>query len=155
MTCKNGDPFATVNHSMQGGLVISRCNVASVRSRLLSGGALSYCSHYGIFIHRFMAMVVIEFGGLAEFVEVANNYHCNINKLYGNFNEFTLAINKVVRNIVVSMYAHYIDRWPINGTCIGHWALLMQSMLEFTFIYGRYYHCEWQLRHFNPEMDDP
>ena len=102
-----------------------------------------------------MAMVVIEFAGLAEFAEAANNYHCNINKLYGNFDEFTLAVNKVVCNIVVSMYAHYIDWWPINGTCVGHQALLMQSMLEFMFIYGRYCHHECQLRCFNPEMDDP
>ena len=66
---------------------------------------------------------------------MANNYHTNINKLYGNFDEFTLAIDKVVRNIIVSMYAHYINRWPINGTCVGHRALLMWSMLEFMFIY--------------------
>ena len=65
-------------------------------------------------------MVVIEFGGLVEFVKAADNYHCNINKLYGNYDEFTLAIDKVVHNIVVSMYAHYIDRWPINGACVGH-----------------------------------
>ena len=87
-------------------------------------------------------MVVIEFGGLKELADAADNYHTNINKLYGNFPEFTLAIDKFVRNIVVSMYAHYIDRWPINGTCVGHRALLMRSMLEFTFIYGRYCHCE-------------
>ena len=102
-----------------------------------------------------MAMVVIEFGGLAEFAKAADNYHCNINKLYGNYDEFTLAIDKVVYNIIVSMYAHYIDRWPINGACVGHRALLMQSILEFTFIYGRYCCHEHQLRHFNPEVDDP
>ena len=102
-----------------------------------------------------MAMVVIEFGGLKELTDAADNYHTNINKLYGNFDEFTLTINKVVRNIVISMYAHYIDQWPINGTCVGHWALLMQSMLEFTFIYGRYCHRERQLKRFNPAADDP
>ena len=54
-------------------------------------------------------MVVIEFSGLKEFADAANNYHANINKLYGNFDEFTLSVYKVVRNIVISMYAHYID----------------------------------------------
>ena len=77
------------------------------------------------------------------------------NKLYGNFDEFTRAINKVVRNIVISMYAHFIDRWPINSACVEHRALLMQSMLEFAFIYGRYCHHERQLKHFNPAADDP
>ena len=100
-------------------------------------------------------MAVIEFGGLKELTDTADNYHANINKLYGNFDEFMLAVNKVVRNIVVSMYAHYIDRWPINGTCVGHQALLMRSMLEFAFIYGRYCHREWQLKCFNPMADDP
>ena len=69
--------------------------------------------------------------------------------------EFMLAIDKVVQNIVVSMYAHYIDRWPINSTCVGHRALLMRSMLEFVFIYGHYCHSEWQLKCFNPASDDP
>ena len=100
-------------------------------------------------------MVVIEFGSLKELADAPNNYHANINKLYSNFDEFMLAIDKVVRNIVVSMYAHYIDRWPINSTCVGHWALLMQSMSEFAFIYGRYCHREWQLKRFNPVADDP
>ena len=79
-------------------------------------------------------MVVIEFGSLKELADAAHNYHTNINKLYGNFPEFTLAIDKVVQNIVVSMYAHYINRWPINSACVGHRALLMRSMLEFAFI---------------------
>ena len=90
-----------------------------------------------------------------ELTDAANNYHTNINKLYRNFNEFTLAIDKVMRNIVMLMYAHYIDLWPINSACIGHWALLMWSMLEFALIYGRYCHCEWQLRRSNPGIDDP
>ena len=100
-------------------------------------------------------MVSIEFGGLNELADTADNYHCNINKLYGNFDEFTLAIGKVMQNIVVSMYTHYIDLWPINGTCVGHCTLLMRSMLEFAFIYGRYCHQEWQLKRFNPAVDDP
>ena len=102
-----------------------------------------------------MVIAVIEFGGLKELADMADNYHASINKLYGNFQEFMLAVDKVVRNIVVSMYAHYIDRWPINGTCMGHQALLMRSMLEFVFIYGCYCCHEQQLKCFNPTADDP
>ena len=100
-------------------------------------------------------MAVIEFGSLKELADAADNYHTNINKLYGNFDEFTLAVDKVVRNILVSMYAHYIDRWPINSACVGHRALLMRAMLEFAFIYGCYCCCKWQLKCFNPTADDP
>ena len=42
-------------------------------------------------------MAVIEFGSLKELADMANNYHANINKLYGNFDEFMLAIDKVVQ----------------------------------------------------------
>ena len=73
-----------------------------------------------LFTHRFMAMVVIEFGGLNKLADAARNYHCNINKLYGNLDEFTLTISKVMHNIVVLMYAHYIDQGPINSACVGH-----------------------------------
>ena len=140
---------------MQGGIVTKQCEFSMEQSRLLSGGAPDSHSYCCILTHRFMAMAVIEFGGLKELTDAADNYHANINKLYGNFDEFTLAVNKVVRNIFVSMYAHYIDRRPINGACIGHRALLMQSMLEFTFIYGCYCCHEWQLKCFNPTADDP
>ena len=153
MTCKYGIPHVTVAHRMQGKVVTKQCEFSTVWSRLLSGGALDCHSYCCIFTHRFMAMAVIEFGGLKELA--ADNYHTNINKLYGNFDEFMLAVDKVVRNIVVSVYDHYIDRWPINGTCVGHRALLMQSMLEFAFIYGHYCRCKWQLKHFNPMADDP
>ena len=134
MTCKYGDPLDTVAHRMQDWLVASGYNFCIVQSRLLSGGALNCYSYFVFFTHRFMAMVSIEFGGLNELADVADNYHTNINKLYGNFDEFTLAIKKVMRNIVVSMYAHYINLWPINGACVGHRALLIRSMLEFAFI---------------------
>ena len=140
---------------MQGGIVAKRCEFSAVWSRLLSGGAPDCHSYCIILTHRFMAMAVIEFGGLKALADMADNYHANINKLYGNFNEFMLAVDKVVQNIFVSMYAHYIDHWPINSTCVGYWALLMRSMLEFAFIYGCYCNREWQLKHFNPTADDP
>ena len=53
-------------------------------------------------------MAVIEFGGLKELADAVDNYHTNINKLYGNFDEFKLAIDKVVRNIIVSFFLLYI-----------------------------------------------
>ena len=41
-------------------------------------------------------MAVIEFGSLKELTDAADNYHANINKLYDNFDEFMLAVDKVV-----------------------------------------------------------
>ena len=93
-----------------------------------------------------MAMVCMEFGGLTELANATNNYHHNINMLYGDFDKYTLALDKVMCNIVVSMYSWYIDLWSVNGTCVGHHTLLMHSMLEFALIYGDYCHREQQLK---------
>ena len=42
-----------------------------------------------------------------------------------------------LHNVIVSAYAHYIDLWPMNSACLGHHAILMQSMLKFAMHYGR------------------
>ena len=101
MTCKYGVPYVMAAHRMQGGVVTKLCEFSAVQSRLLSGGALDCHFYCCIFAHRFMAMLVIEFGSLKELADAADNYHTNINKLYRNFDEFMLAVDKVVRNIVV------------------------------------------------------
>ena len=46
----------------------------------------------------------------------------------------------VLCNVIVSAYAHYIDLWPMNSACLGHCAILMQSMLKFAMHYGHYRH---------------
>ena len=50
----------------------------------------------------------------------------------------TLTVNRVLRNIIVSTYSHYIDSWALNGAC----AVLMRSMLRFAMHFGRYSHRE-------------
>ena len=99
-----------------------------------------------------MAMVSVEFGGLAELTRAMDNYRDNINTLYGNADHFSLGPERVLRNIVVAMYARYIDLFPVSGTCVGHRALLMYSMLEFAMLIGRYGRRERQI---NRCLDDP
>ena len=97
-------------------------------------------------------MVSVEFGGLTELTRAVDNYRDNINTLYGNSDQFSLGPERVLRNIVVAMYARYIDLFPISGTCVGHRALLMYSMLEFAMLIGRYGRRERQI---NKHLDDP
>ena len=85
-----------------------------------------------------MAMVSVEFGGLTELARAVDNYRDNINTLYRNADQFSLGPERVLRNIVVAMYARYIDLFPVSGTYVGHRALLMYSMLEFAMLIGRY-----------------
>ena len=85
-----------------------------------------------------MAMLNVEFRGLPELARPVENYRDNINMLYGGQDRYTLAPERVLRNIVVTMYSRYIDLWPVSGACRGHRALLMYSMLEFTMLMGRY-----------------
>ena len=87
--------------------------------------------------HSFHAVVEVQFGGLARLDRAANNYKDNLNSLYRH-PDLTLTIDKVLRNIIVSTYSHYIDSWPMNGACVGHCVILMRSMLQFAMHYGRY-----------------
>ena len=100
----------------------------------------------------FMAMVSVEFGGLTELARAVDNYRDNINTLYGNADQFCLGPERALRNIVVAMYARYIDLFPVSGACVGHRALLMYSMLEFAMLMGRYVRRERQI---NRRLDDP
>ena len=73
-----------------------------------------------------------------------HNYKDNLNSLYRH-PDTMLTVDRVLRNIIVSAYLHYIDTWAMNGACMGHHAVLMCSMLRFAMHFGRYRHRE---RHF-------
>ena len=66
-----------------------------------------------------------------------NNYRDNLGSLHRH-PDLTLTLNKALRNVIVSTYAHYIDSWPMNGACVGHRAVLMKSMLQFAMHYSCY-----------------
>ena len=48
-----------------------------------------------------------------------HKYRDNLGSLYRH-PDLTLTLDKVLRNFIVSAYAHYIDLWPMNGACLGH-----------------------------------
>ena len=83
-------------------------------------------------------------GGLARLDRAMNNYKDNLNSLY-HHPDPTLTADQALRNVIVNTYSHYIDTWPMNGACVGHHAVLMQSMLQFTMHFGRYRHCQCHL----------
>ena len=85
----------------------------------------------------FHAIVEVQFGGLARIDRAMHNYRDNLGSLYHHL-DLTLTLDKALRNVIVSAYAHYIDLWPMNGACLGHCTILMQNMLKFTMHYGRY-----------------
>ena len=85
----------------------------------------------------FNAIFEVQFGGLVRLDRAANNYKENLNSLYRH-PDLTLTIDKALCNIIVSAYSHYIDSWPMNGTCVGHCTILMRSMLQFAMHYSRY-----------------
>ena len=84
--------------------------------------------------HSFHAVVEVQFGGLVRLDRAANNYKENLNSLYRH-PDFTLTIDKALRNIIVSAYSHYIYSWPMNGACVGPSTILMRSMLQFAMHY--------------------
>ena len=50
-----------------------------------------------------MAMLSVEFGGLPELAQAVESYRDNINTLYGGQDRYTLAPERVLRNMVVAM----------------------------------------------------
>ena len=87
--------------------------------------------------HSFHNAIEVQFGGLARLDRAVSNYRDNLNFLNRHL-DLTLTLDKALRNVIVSTYAHYIDSWPMNDACVGHRAILMRSMLRFTMHYGRY-----------------
>ena len=49
----------------------------------------------------------VQFGGLARLDSALNNYKDNMNFLYHHM-DMTLTINRVLRNIIVCAYMHYL-----------------------------------------------
>ena len=89
-----------------------------------------FCSFHAIFD--------VQFGGLVCLDRAINNYRDNLNAL-NRHPDLTLTLDKALRNVIVSAYAHYIDSWLMNGACLGHHAILMWSMLQFAMHYGCYW----------------
>ena len=85
----------------------------------------------------FHTIIEVQFGGLAHLDRAVHNYRDNLNALNQHL-DLSLTLDKALRNVIVSAYAHYIDSWPMNGACLGHRAILMRSMLQFAMHYGRY-----------------
>ena len=87
--------------------------------------------------HSFHTIVQVQFGDLARLERAINNYKDNLNLLYQHPN-LMLTVDRVLRNVIVSAYLHYIDTWAMNGACVVHRAVLMRSMLKFAMHFGCY-----------------
>ena len=83
----------------------------------------------------------MQFRGLARLDRAVNNYMDNLNSLY-HHPDMMLMADRVLRNIIVSAYSHYIDTWAMNGACVGHSAVLMHSMLRSVMHFSHYRHQE-------------
>ena len=89
----------------------------------------------------FHVIVEVQFGGLARLKRAVTKYKDNLNSLYCH-PDMMLKADRVLRNVIVSAYSHYIDTWVMNGACVGHRTVLMRSMLRFAMHLGRYRHWE-------------
>ena len=86
-------------------------------------------------------IVEVQFGGLARLDRAVNNYKDHLNLLYQH-PDLMLTVDRVLRNVIMSTYSHYIDTWVMNGACVGHRAVLMRSMFKFAMHFGHYRHRE-------------
>ena len=151
MNCKYASSLQSIGaRSMQGSKMYSVPSLRDSALEILEFNVpfcLAKTCHYFKWcdlFHSFHAVVKVQFGGLVRLDRAANNYKENLNSLYRH-PDLTLTIDKVLGNIIVSAYSHYIDSWSMNGACVGPCAVLMRSMLQFAMHYGRYRHHQWHL----------
>ena len=74
--------------------------------------------------YSFKTMVRTEYGGLQELHQATWNYQNNWQSMIGNRSDYRMSYEKVLRNLVMFMFGHYIDAFECTGAQNGHWAIL-------------------------------
>ena len=82
------------------------------------GETRHYLKQFDLFL-SFHAIVEVQFGGLARLDRAVYNYKDNLNSLYRH-PDMMLTADRVLWNIMVNAYLHYINTWAMNGACMGH-----------------------------------
>ena len=88
--------------------------------------------------YSFEAMVNAEYGGRDHLHFTAQNYVTNVKKEEPGISG--ISYEKALRNLIVSMYGHYINLLRCHSATAGHQALIAYNCLEVAAKLGRY-HC--------------
>ena len=71
----------------------------------------------------------MEYGGFASLHEAAQNYQNNRVAAFNHSEDACMSYEKGLWNLIVFLFAHYIEAFECHGAWQGHWAILALECL--------------------------
>ena len=90
--------------------------------------------------YSFKALVCVEYGGFASLHEAAWNYRNNQVAAFNHSEDARMSYEKGLQNLIVFLFAHYIEAFECHGARQGHRAILALECLTVADALGRYHH---------------
>ena len=106
------------------------------RASLCLGEQPSFCKRLDL-RYSFEAIVNAEYGGREHLHFAAQNYVTNVKREDPGVSGITY--EKALRNLVVTMYGHYINQFRCHSATAGHRCLVAYNCLEVAAKLGRYH----------------
>ena len=85
----------------------------------------------------FEALVNVKYGGRDHLDFAAWNYLENVRSQETGV--ASLTYERALRNLIVTMYGHYVDLFRCHSSMAGHWMVLSYNCLEVAAKLGRYH----------------
>ena len=119
------------------------------RASLCLGEQPSFCKRLDL-RYSFEAIVNAEYGGRNHLHVATQNYVTNVKKEDPGVSGITY--EKALRNLIVTMYGHYINQFRCHSATAGHRCLVAYNCLEVAAKLGRYHRA---VRHLEPNQTLP
>ena len=89
--------------------------------------------------YSFKTLVHLEYGGFGQLHQAAWNYRNNRVAAFARSEDTRMSYEKALRNLIVFLFAHYIEAFECHGARQGHLAILALECLTVADELGRYH----------------
>ena len=90
--------------------------------------------------YSFKTLVHLDYGGFGQLHQAAWNYQNNWVAAFAQSEDNRMSYEKVLQNLIVFLFAHYIEAFECHGARQGHRAILALECLTVADELGRYHH---------------
>ena len=90
--------------------------------------------------YSFKTLVHLDYGGFGQLHQAAWNYRNNQVAAFARSEDNRMSYEKALRNLIVFLFAHYIEAFECHGARQGHRAILALEGLTVANKLGRYHH---------------
>ena len=101
--------------------------------------------------YSFKVLCQVEYGGTRQLHHAAKNYARNYGLSAGLHQNRRIPYERVLRNLVVLMFSHYVNHLECTGSLEGHRTLMVYECLVVAAALGRYHY--WQRRVSHQDRD--